>query len=55
MEISLIPCESDNCDIQLLKYNVFLNLVFKKRGKNYYLKTSFLLDFLSDKHKNNIY
>lgn len=55
MEISSIPCESDNCNIQLLWYNVFINLVFKKREENYNLKTQFLFDFLSDKHKDNIY
>lgn len=55
MEIFSIPCESDNCNIQLLWYNVFINLVFKKREENYNLKTQFLFDFLSNKHKDTIY
>lgn len=54
MEISSVPCESDICDIQLLWYDVFLNLIFKKREENDNLKTQFLLECLNDKH-NKIY
>lgn len=55
MEIFSIPCESDNYNIQLLWYNVFIHLVLKKREENYNLNTQFLFDFLSDKQKDNIY
>nr|KAF6426459.1 hypothetical protein HJG59_009158 [Molossus molossus] len=34
---------------------LLLNLVFKKRKENYNPRTQFLFDFLSNKHKDNIY